>query len=105
GLGNAGRAAGAGELRRADVVLLPEAVRDDVLDVVLEDRLRGLQRGRDVLVQHRVLDRAVRDAGRVLALDQRDGQLGRRVGLLLDGLVDGHALVAGQDRLQALLAG
>ena len=43
--------------------------------------------------------------GGVLALDQRDGERGGRVGLLLDGLVDGHALVAGEDRLQARDAG
>jgi hypothetical protein len=38
----------------------------------------------------------------LLALGQPDGQLGGRVGLLLDRLVDGHALVAGEDVLQAL---
>src|SRR4051794_7177591 len=88
----------------ADVFLLPEAVRDDVLDALLEDRLRRLQRRRDVGLEDRVLDLAGGDAGGVLALDQRDGQRCRGVGLLLDGLVDRHALVAGEDRLQALLA-
>src|SRR5690242_890807 len=93
--------AGRGVLRGADVRGLLEAVVADVLDVVLEDRHRGLQRGRDVLLQHGVLDRAVDDAGRVLVLDQGDGQRGGGVRLLLDGLVDGHALLAGEDRLQA----
>ena len=39
---------------------------------------------------------------RLLALRQRDRELGGRVGLLLDGLVDRHALVAGEDVLDAL---
>jgi hypothetical protein len=92
---------GPGPRRGADVRGLLEAVVDDVLDVVLEDRHRGLQRGLDVLVQDGVLDRAVDELGRVLVLDQCDGQRGGGVRLLLDGLVDGHALLAGEDRLQA----
>src|SRR3954451_2692811 len=68
GSGDTGRLAGRGELRGADVRGLLEAVVDDVLHVGLEDRHRGLQRGRDVLVEDGVLDRAVDDAGRVLVL-------------------------------------
>ncbi len=45
---------------------------------------------------------AARGAGRV-ALGQRDGERGCRVGLLLDRLVDGHALRAEQHALQALV--
>src|SRR5215203_4454767 len=99
--GDAGGLAGLGVLGGADVGGLLVAVVDDRLDVLLGDRDRGLQRRRDVLVQHGVLDRAAGQAGRVLALDQRDGELGGGVGLLLHGLVDRHALVAGQDGLQA----
>ena len=41
----------------------------------------------------------------LLALGERDRQRRGRVGLLLDGLVDGHALVALEDGLQPLLTG
>ena len=41
----------------------------------------------------------------LLALGEGDGELGRGVGLLLDRLVDGHALVAREDVLQALHGG
>src|SRR3954468_16764175 len=87
------------QLAGADLFLLGEVrLAEVVLDVVLGDRHRRLELRRDVLGA--VVDRA-RDR-RVLALGQRDRDLGGRVGLLLDRLVDGHALVAGDDVLDAL---
>ena len=68
-----------------------------MLSFVTDDRVE--QHGGDVLglVVHRGrLDRGL------LALGQRDRQLGGRVGLLLDRLVDGHALIAVDDVLEAL---
>ena len=41
----------------------------------------------------------------LLAVGQRDGGVGQRAGLPLGGLVDRHALVAGEDVLQALDGG
>src|SRR2546421_10822957 len=84
----------------AQVSLCHVAVGHDVLDVVLVDRDRRLQFGLDLLLAGGVVDAAV-DA-RVLPLGQRDGQRGGGVGLLLDRLVDGHALVTVEDVLQAL---
>src|SRR5436305_3807048 len=85
---------------RAQLVLGHVAVGDHVLDVVLVDRHRRLEVGLDVLARLRVLDGAVH--GPALALGQRHGQPRGRVGLLLDGLVDGHALGAVEDVLQTL---
>src|SRR5215213_1157910 len=50
----------------------------------------------------RLVGLAVHEAARrLLALGERDRELRRSVGLLLDRLVDGHALLAGQDVLDA----
>src|SRR4051794_13302672 len=89
------------ELAGADVFLLEEAVVEDDVDVVLRDRLRLEQDGRHLA--GRVIGLAVDEAGRRrLLLRQRDRELRGRVGLLLDRLVDGHALVAREDVLDAL---
>src|SRR3954471_5485129 len=90
-----------GVLADADLTGLQEAVVEDHLDVVLGDRLRGQQHGRDVT---RSVVRLAVDEARLglFARGQRNGQLGGRVGLLLDRLVDGHALVAGEDVLDPL---
>src|SRR4051794_14853981 len=86
-------------LALADVAGLQEAVLDDgVLDVGLRDRERREQHGRGLLA----LVRGALVRLRGLLLGQRRGELGGRVGLLLDRLVDRHALLAGQDVLDAL---
>src|SRR3954453_7561856 len=95
GLGALGRVVAGAQLSRRD-----EAVVDDVLHVVLGDRHRVQQDRRDVLLGLRVGDLA--GDGLLLPLGERDREVRRRVGLLLDRLVDGHALVAGQEFLQAL---
>src|SRR5215207_1731748 len=90
---------------RADLLGGREPVGDHVLDVLREDRLRLQQHGLDLLLGLGVLDLAgglaFRSGG--VALGQRDRQRGGRVGLLLDRLIDGHALRAQQDPLQALV--
>src|ERR1700742_3582268 len=90
---------------RADLVRGGEAVGDDVLHVLREDRLRLEQHGLDLRLGLGVLDRArglgVGTGG--VPLGQRDRQRGGRVGLLLDRLVDGHALGAEQHALQTLV--
>src|ERR1700709_2768255 len=89
-----------GDLACADFLLLGEVgLPDVVLDVVLGHRDRLLEDRGNVLVA--VVDRG-RHASRLLALQQRDGERGRRVALLLDRLVDAHALVAVEDVLDPL---
>src|SRR6478752_3266336 len=83
------RAAGSRDLTGADLLLGGEVdLADVVLHVVLGDGHRGEQHRRDVLLP--VVDLGGR-RGRGLALEQGDRELGRRVGLLLGRLVDGHA--------------
>src|SRR5689334_20612391 len=83
----------------ADVAALEEAVLDDrVLDVGLGHRDRGQQDRRGLRTL--VVDRAVGLRG--LALRQRNRERRGRVGLLLDGLVDRHALLTREDVLDAL---
>src|SRR5690606_17607731 len=84
----------------AEVLGLDEAVVHDLLDVVLVDADRGQQHGRDVALALGVVGGPV-GLG-LLALDQGHGELGGGVGLLLDRLVDRHALGAVEDVLQAL---
>src|SRR3954454_4811815 len=84
----------------ADLGLRGSTVSDDVLDLRRHDRLRVEQDGRDVPVAGLVVDGPGR--GRLLALDEADGQLRERPDLLLGGLVDRHALAAVQDVLQTL---
>src|SRR3954452_10116176 len=69
-----GRRAQLGELPGADVGLLEEAVREDDVDVVLRDRLRLEQDGRDLAlgVVRLPVDQA---GGRLLLLPERDGQI------------------------------
>src|SRR5689334_18018755 len=88
-------------LAGADVLPLQEAVLERDVDVVLRDRLRLQEHGRDLA--RAVVGLAVDETGlRLRALRQGDRELGRRVGLLLDGLVDRHALLAREDVLDAL---
>src|SRR3954451_16817619 len=95
----AGVGAGRGHLTGADLLLLGEVrLAEVVLDVVLGHGDGLLEVRRHVLLA--VVDRA-RHRG-LLALGQSDGDLGGRVGLLLDRLVDRHALVAHDDVLDAL---
>src|SRR5919107_536987 len=83
-------------LAGAHVLLLQEAVLERHVDVLLGDRLGLEQHGRDLAAA--VVGLAVDETGRrLLALGERDRQLGRCVGLLLDGLVDRHALLARED--------
>src|SRR3954452_12132681 len=82
---------GAGRLR---------ALADHVGHVVLGDRDRVEQDGGDVALALGVLRRA--GGVRLVPLEQRDGRVGQRLRLLVGRLPDGHALVAGQDVLQAL---
>src|SRR4051812_24780245 len=85
-------------LARADLAGLEEAVLDDrLLDVVLRDRDGVEQHGRNLLAP--VVHARLRDVGGLLALRQRHRQLGGRLGDLLDRLVDGHQLLAGEDAL------
>src|SRR4051812_4685374 len=95
GLGALGRVVAGAQLSCRD-----EAVVEDDLHVVLGDRNRVEQDRWDVLLGVRVGDLA--GDGLLLPLGERDRELRRRVGLLLDRLVDRHALVAGEDVLQAL---
>src|SRR4051794_23341470 len=96
--------AGLGDRAGADVCSRRVAVADNRLDLVGRDPHRGGQRGRDVLAGLGVGNRRGRQrAGRVLvAVDQRDRQVGRRLGLQLGVLVDRAALEALQDVLQTL---
>src|SRR5690606_18832253 len=88
------------EVAGAQLVTGDVPVVDHDLDVLLGDR-DGLEQHRlDVGAGLRVLHRGAGVWG--LTPSQRDGELSRGVGLLLDRLVDGHALVAGEDVLQAL---
>src|SRR5215213_2515977 len=99
GLLETGLLAGGRQLAGADLLLLGEVRLTEVLaDVVLGDRDRLQEHRRDVL---RLVIDGVRGRGR-LTLGQPDRQLRGRVGLLLDRLVDRHALVAGDDVLDAL---
>ncbi|EAU64988.1 hypothetical protein STIAU_5981 [Stigmatella aurantiaca DW4/3-1] len=85
---------------RADLLGLPEAVRHDGgLHVLLRHGDGRQQDGRDVLlaVVHLGVDLALGH----LAAQQRHGQLGGGLGLGLDGLVDGHVLLAHQHALDA----
>src|SRR4051812_7011659 len=80
----------------ADLVRAGEAVGDHVLDVLREDRLGLEQHALDLLLGLGVLHlaRSLGVGAGGVALGQRDRQLGRRVGLLLDRLIDRHALRA-----------
>src|ERR1700730_8930383 len=87
------------ECARADVAPVQESVGDyRLLDVGRRHWHRGLQLGRGGLARS-IRDRRV--GGRSRALDERDRDRAGRVGLLLDRLVDGHALLAGEDVLDA----
>src|SRR4051812_1229572 len=88
-------------LAGADLRRLPEAVLDDrVVDLVLRHGDGGQQDRRDLATA--VVARAGDDAGRrLLALQQGVGELGGHLGLGLDGLVDRHVLVTGDDALHA----
>src|SRR3954469_18267462 len=99
--GDAGLLAGARVLARAELRGLPEAVLDDgVLDVALDDRDRLEDHRGHVLLA--VVGLLVDEPGRrLLALQQRDGELRGALGLRLDRLVDGHVLLAGEDPLDA----
>src|SRR6266540_3496764 len=92
----------------ADLVSLQRAGVDDVRDVGLGDDLgRQEQRLQLVAGRLRVVERAQGQpgVGRVLALREDDGELRGRRGLERDVLEDRHALLAGDDVLQALDAG
>src|SRR3954462_5968011 len=88
-------------LARADLVRGGEAVGDDVLDVLREDRLRLEQHALDLLLGLGVLHRARRHlvGPGGISLGQRDRQRRGRVGLLLDRLIDRHTLRAQQHPL------
>src|SRR6478735_7887843 len=105
GSGDARGGARVGERLGAHVLLGRVAVGDDVLDVVEVDRLGPAEARGDLLVRLGVRDRAGGQVRRVPAGRQGDGQGGGGVRLLLHGLVDRHALVAGQDVLQPLVGG
>src|SRR4051794_14268979 len=93
-----------GVLTGADVGCLLVALVDDLLHAVLVDRLGRGQRGLDVLAELRVRNGLAGElvgAG-LVALDDVDRQLRGQVGLEVGVLVDGHALGAGEDPLQAL---
>src|SRR3954452_11168580 len=98
---DARRLAGALVLARAELRGRPEAVLDDrVLDVGLGHGDRLEDHRRDALLG--VVGLRVRQAGRrLLALQERHGELRRALGLGLDRLVDGHELLAGEDPLDA----
>src|SRR3954469_3288258 len=103
-LAQAGLVAGGLEVGRAHVGELLVAVVEHLLHVLGGDGDRRGQRGRDVHlglgVRHGAGGQRV---GLVLvALDQRDRQVRGGLGLEVGVLVDGHALVAGEDGLQAL---
>src|SRR5215212_5592778 len=101
--GDAGLLAGRGRRAGADLVGLEEAVRDHLADRLLGGLLGDRDRGQDdrgdvlLVVVDGVLGQPV--GRRLVAVDQVDGQLGGLLGLRLDGLVDGHVLLAGQDPL------
>src|SRR4051794_36619659 len=107
GLLQAGLVARGLEVRGAHVGELLVAVVEDLLHVLGGDGDRRRQRGRDVLAQlgvrHRT--RGQRVGLLLVTLDQGDRQVRGGLGLELDVLVDGHALVAGEDGLQALHRG
>src|SRR5215213_10718554 len=85
----------------ADVLALQRGVLDRLIDVLPGDGDRLQQDRRHLLT--RVVRLVVDEAGRrLLALGERSGQLRSRIGLLVDVLVDRHALVAREDVLQAL---
>src|SRR5690349_22861305 len=98
--GDAGVCAELLEEARADVRRLGATVVDHVLDVVLGDRLRGQEDGRNLTVAGLVLSGAV-GVG-LLTLREGDRGIGERARLFLGGLVDRHALRAGEDVLQTL---
>src|SRR6185369_9382105 len=87
-----------GELAGAELGLGVVAVVDDRLHVGLGDGDRLQQHRRHVPVARRVVARLRRVA--LLTLRQADRESRPGVGLLLDGLVHGHALVAVEDVLQ-----
>src|SRR5215203_5205790 len=89
-----------GDLAGADLLHLGEVdLAGVLLDVVLGHGDRVEQDRRNVLGL--VVD-LVRHALRGIALGERDRQLGGGIGLLLDRLVDGHALIAVDDVLDSL---
>ena len=96
--------------RAAVVQILSAVVKPSAttsLTFSLEDRLRLEQHRLDLLTGLGVLHRArgLRVGAGGVALGQRDRERGGRVGLLLDRLVDRHALSAEQHALQALVGG
>src|SRR6266498_1716810 len=82
-----------------DVAPLQVAVLDRLVPVLLRNRERRLECRRHL--PHAVARLAV-DAHGLAALDQRDRELGGRVRLERDRLVDGDALPAGDDVLDPL---
>jgi hypothetical protein len=94
---DAGSRAGLGEPAGADLGRGPVAVGDDrVGDVLLRHGHGVVDRARDV--QRAVVHRSRLDA-QVVALEQVDGGGGGVLGLRLDGLVDRHELLVGEDAL------
>src|SRR5882757_6627696 len=78
------------ELAGAHLVLGLTAVLEDDVVVVFRDRLRDQENRGHVPVALVVARGGV--GADLFTLHQRDGGLGQRVGFLLGGLVDGHAL-------------
>src|SRR4051812_31304390 len=96
---DAGLLAGRRVVRCADLRRLEEVVGDDrVLDVVLLDRDR-VEQDRRHLTGTVVGLGVDQPRGRLLALGERHGELGRGLRLLLDREVDRHVLLAREDPL------